>query len=94
MLGTKIQSQPSLNFGQLMGMHPVRRATGQTTRPEPRTRATRAPKGIAALAAFIQDSGAFTFTGEKYTPKDLPSFHDEPEPPDIDSEDDESDAEP
>lgn len=52
------------------------------------------PKGIAALAEFIRDSGAFTFTGEKYTPKDLPSFHDEPEPPDIDSEDDESDAEP
>jgi hypothetical protein len=50
-------------------------------------------KGIAALADFLRDSGAFTFTGEKYTPKELPSFHDEPEPPDIDSEDDNSDAE-
>jgi len=26
------------------------------------------PKGIAALAEFIKDSGAFTFTGKKYTP--------------------------
>lgn len=52
------------------------------------------PKGIAALADFIRDSGAFTFTGEKYIPKELPSFLDEPEPPDIDSEDDESDTEP
>lgn len=51
------------------------------------------PKGIAALTEFLRDSGAFTFTGTKYTPKGLPSFLDEPEPPDIDSEDDDSDAE-
>ena len=51
------------------------------------------PKTI--LADFITwDSGAFTFTGEKYIPKGLPSFHDEPEPPDVDSEDDNSDNEP
>lgn len=43
------------------------------------------PKGIAALADFLRDSGAFTFTGEKYMPRGLPSFLDEPEPPDIDS---------
>lgn len=49
------------------------------------------PKGIAALATFIRESGAFTFTGEKYTPKGPPSFFEEPEPPDIDSEDEESD---
>ena len=52
------------------------------------------PKGIAALSEFIKDSGAFAFTGEKYTPKDLPTFFEEPEPPDIDSEEDDSDAEP
>ena len=51
------------------------------------------PKGIAALADFIKDSGAFTFTGEKYTPKGLPTFFEEPEPPDIDSEEDTSDNE-
>jgi len=51
------------------------------------------PNGIAALTEFIKDSGAFTFTGEKYIPKNLPSFFDEPEPPDIDSEDDNSNAE-
>lgn len=51
------------------------------------------PKGIVALSEFIRDSGAFTFTGEKYTPKDLPTFFEEPEPPDIDSEEDDSDAE-
>jgi len=50
------------------------------------------PKGITALADFLKDSGAFTFTGTKHTPKEPPSFHDEPEPPDIDSEDDDSDA--
>jgi len=42
------------------------------------------PKGIAALAEFLQDSGAFTFTGEKYTPQNTPSFEAEPELPDID----------
>lgn len=52
------------------------------------------PKGITALSIFIRDSGAFTFTGEKHMPKETPSFQDEPEPPDEDSEDDESDAEP
>ena len=52
------------------------------------------PKGIAALANFLRDTGAFTFTGVKYTPKGLPSFLDEPQLPDVDSEDDDSDAEP
>ena len=51
------------------------------------------PKGIAALSEFIRGSGAFTFTGERYTPRDLPTFFEEPEPPDIDSEEDNSDAE-
>ena len=51
------------------------------------------PKGIAALSEFIRGSGAFTFTGEKYTPRDLPTFFEEPEPPDTDSEEDNSDAE-
>ena len=40
------------------------------------------PKGIAALTAFLQGSGAFTFTGEKYTPKNTPFFEAEQEPPD------------
>ena len=45
------------------------------------------PKGITALAEFIKDSGKFTFTREKYTPQDLPTFFEDPEePPDIDSE--------
>jgi hypothetical protein len=50
------------------------------------------PKGIAALTEFLKDSGAFTFTGERYIPKDAPTFEAEPEPPDIDSEDDTSDS--
>ena len=37
----------------------------------------------AALAEFIKDPGAFTFTGDK----GLLTFFDEPEPPDIGSED-------
>jgi len=37
-------------------------------------------KGIATLADFLKDSDAFTFTGVKYMPKELPSFHNEPEP--------------
>ena len=48
------------------------------------------PKGITTLTEFLKESGAFTFTRERYTPKDTPSFKDEPEPPDIDSEDDAS----
>ena len=52
------------------------------------------PKGVAALANFLRDTGAFTFTGVKYTPKELSSFLDEPEPPDIDSEDEDEDAKP
>ena len=51
------------------------------------------PKGTATLSEFIRDSGAFTFTGEKYTPKGLPTFFEEPGPPDIDSEEDDSNAE-
>ena len=51
------------------------------------------PKGIATLTEIIKESGAFSFTGEKYTPKGLPSFLEEPEPPDVDSEDENSDDE-
>jgi len=50
------------------------------------------PKGITALTEFLKESGAFTFTGERYMPKVTPTFEDEPEPPDIDSEDDASDT--
>ena len=39
------------------------------------------PKAIAALTAFLQDSGAFTFAGEEYTPKNTPLFKAEQEPP-------------
>ena len=49
----------------------------------------RTPKGIAALAEFIKDSGAFTFTREKYTPRDFSTFE-EPELPDMDLEGDNS----
>ncbi|KIJ93007.1 hypothetical protein K443DRAFT_13191 [Laccaria amethystina LaAM-08-1] len=51
------------------------------------------PKGIAALTDFIRDSSTFMLTGENYTPKGLPFFHDKPEPPNIDSEDNNSKAE-
>jgi hypothetical protein len=51
------------------------------------------PKGTAALADFLTDSREFPFMGEKYTPKELPSFYDEPESHDIDSEDENSGAE-
>jgi len=50
------------------------------------------PKGIAALTKFLKESGTFTFTGEKYLPKDAPTFEDKPEPPDIDSKDKVSDS--
>jgi len=50
------------------------------------------PKGITALTKFLKDSGAFIFTGEKHMPKDAPTFEAEPEPPDIDSEDDASNS--
>ena len=50
------------------------------------------PDRITALTTFLQGSGAFTFTGEKFTPRGTPSFEAEPEPPDIDSEDEESDS--
>jgi len=49
------------------------------------------PKGIATLTNFLKDSGTFTFMGEKYMPKELPTFLDEPELPDIDLEDKNSD---
>ena len=39
------------------------------------------PGGIAALTTFLQVSGAFMFTGEKFTPRDALSFKAEPEPP-------------
>jgi hypothetical protein len=45
---------------------------------------------MATLADFIRDSGVFTFTGEKFMPKGLPSFLNKPEPPDVDSGDDNS----
>ena len=51
------------------------------------------PKDIAVLTEFIKNSGAFIFTGEKYIPKELLTFLEEPEPPDIDLEEDSSDAE-
>jgi hypothetical protein len=45
------------------------------------------PKGITALTEFLKESGTFnTFTRMKYLPKDAPTFEDEPEPPDIDSD--------
>ena len=50
------------------------------------------PKGTTALTKFLKDSGAFTFTREKHMPKDTPTFEAEPEPPDIDSEDDASNS--
>ena len=50
------------------------------------------PNGITTLTTFLQGSGTFTFTGEKFTPRGTPSFKAEPEPPDIDSEDEESDS--
>ena len=44
--------------------------------------------------SFIsRGSGAFTFTGGKFTPSGLPTFFEEPEPPDIDSEEEDSDDE-
>ena len=46
-----------------------------------------------ALSKFIWGSGAFTFTGGKFTPSGLPTFFEEPEPPDIDSEEEDSDDE-
>ena len=51
------------------------------------------PRGIAALSEFIRGSGAFTFTGGKFTPRGLPTFFEEPEPPDVDSEEEDSDDE-
>ena len=51
------------------------------------------PKGIATLSEFIRDSGAFMFTGVKYTLGGLPTFFEEPEPPNIDLEEEDSDTE-
>ena len=51
------------------------------------------PRGIPALSEFIRGSGAFTFTGGKFTPRGLPTFFKELEPPDIDSEEENSDDE-
>lgn len=44
------------------------------------------PKDKATLMEFIQNTGAFTFTKEKYTPKVLTMLFEEPKPPDMDSE--------
>lgn len=48
------------------------------------------PKGIAALTEFLSKTCAFTFSGENIMPKAMPTFLDEPEPPDIDFEDEEA----
>lgn len=69
-------------------MRPLRNPTSETSKRTPRTR-----PDIAVLTEFIKNSGAFTFTGEKYIPKGLLTFLEEPEPPDIDLEEDSSDAE-
>jgi hypothetical protein len=39
------------------------------------------------LSEFVKETSAFTFSGKKYEPKATLSFFDEPEPPDIISED-------
>ena len=39
------------------------------------------PNGIAALSTFLQSSRVFTFTGEKFMPRNALSFEAEPEPP-------------
>ncbi|KAJ7048584.1 hypothetical protein C8F01DRAFT_1004247 [Mycena amicta] len=44
-------------------------------------------KGITALSAFLEASGAFTKTGHPRTPQTLPTFDNEPDPPDSDDED-------
>jgi len=38
------------------------------------------PKGITALTKFLKESGAFTFTRERYMPKITPTFEDEQNP--------------
>ncbi|KAJ7016215.1 hypothetical protein C8F04DRAFT_982495 [Mycena alexandri] len=44
-------------------------------------------KGIAALAEFLESSGAFTKTGKPRQPPKLPSVEDEPELEDSDDDD-------
>ncbi|KAF7350488.1 RnaseH domain transposon factor [Mycena venus] len=44
--------------------------------------------GIAALAKFLEESGAFTKTGTPRRPQETPSFEDEPDPVDSDDESD------
>ncbi|KAJ7705620.1 hypothetical protein B0H16DRAFT_1312765 [Mycena metata] len=45
-------------------------------------------EGIAALAEFLETSGAFTKSGKPRRSPDLPSFEDEPEPADTDDDGD------
>ncbi|KAF7343444.1 putative RNA-directed DNA polymerase from transposon BS [Mycena venus] len=42
--------------------------------------------GIAALAKFLEESGAFTKTGTPRSPQETPSFNDEPDPVESDDE--------
>ncbi|KAJ7608049.1 hypothetical protein DFH06DRAFT_1018190, partial [Mycena polygramma] len=50
-------------------------------------------EGIAALADFIEKSGAFTKTGAPRPAHTIPSFDDEPDVEEEDSSDDEEDDE-
>ena len=61
-------------------MRSIRNTASKATTQTPRTGNF---QNSAALAEFIKDPGAFTFTGDK----GLLTFFDEPEPPDIGSED-------
>nr|GAT48620.1 RnaseH domain transposon factor [Mycena chlorophos] len=45
-------------------------------------------EGITALSKFLDASGAFTKTGHSRAPVLLPTFDNEPDPPDTDDEDD------
>jgi len=44
--------------------------------------------GIKALAKFFLKLGAFTHSGREYTAPPLPSFSEEPKPPDVEMDDD------
>jgi ribonuclease HI len=49
-------------------------------------------KGITALAKFLEKTGAFTKTGQQRQPRTLPSFDDEPDPPDDSGDDSDNDG--
>lgn len=72
-------------------MRACARYEGQRAKLRDKHRELTLPERLkGALTEFIKDS--FTSMGEKYTLKNLPTFFEEPELPDIDSEDDSSDA--